>query len=68
MTMVFEHKYINTENHWLLGTVWPFRGCKVEMHPTGFSCDCQKKPRQKCKHIKSVEMGIFGVNLKEYAL
>jgi hypothetical protein len=64
--MIFPHKYINTEGHWMVGTVWPFRGCSVIMDSDGFECDCQKKPRQKCKHIKSVEMGIFGVNLKQY--
>lgn len=66
--MTFEHKYINTQNHWLLGTVWPFRGCEVSMNQNGFECNCQKRPRQKCRHIKSVEMGIFGVNAKEYAI
>jgi len=66
--MIFSHRYINTDGHWLLGTIWQFRGCKVEMHDTGFSCDCKKKQREKCRHIKSVEMGIFGVSLKEYAL
>jgi hypothetical protein len=66
--MIFQNKYINTVNHWLVGTKWPFRGCTVEMNEDGFICDCQKQPRQKCKHIKSVEMGIFGVNLKEYLI
>lgn len=66
--MIFGHKYINTSNHWLLGTVWPFRNCSVTMHPEGFVCDCQSRPRQKCKHIQSVEMGIFGVNAKEYKI
>ena len=66
--MIFQHKHINTNNHWLVDTIWPFRGCSVTMHHDGFSCDCQKKPRIKCKHIKSVEMGIFGVNYKGYKL
>lgn len=64
----FPHKYINTVGHWLLGVQWPFRGCSVTMTEDGLVCDCQKAPRFKCKHIKSVEMGIFGVNEKKYTL
>lgn len=66
--MIFKSKYIDTNDHCFIGIKWPFRGCYVEMHPNGFSCTCQKKPRQKCKHIKSVEFGILGVNSKEYHL
>ena len=66
--MIFESKHINTTKHIFLGTIWQFRDCKVEMVPEGFSCNCQKKPRLKCKHIKSVELGILGVNLKEFKI
>ncbi len=64
--MIFAHKYINTEGHSMVDTKWTFRGCFVTMHETGFSCNCQKRPRQKCKHIKSVEMGILGVGCAKY--
>lgn len=65
---VFECKYIDTSKHIFLGTIWPFRDCKVEMVQDGFSCNCQKKPRLKCRHIKSVELGILGVGQKYYEL
>ena len=65
---IFNSGYINTEYHHLLGMVWPFRGCQVQMFVDGFGCTCQKRPREKCNHIKSVEYGILGVNTKEYAL
>lgn len=66
--MIFSHKYIDTRNHWMVGTIWAFRGCNVKMQDEGFECDCQKKPKLKCKHIKSVEMSIFGVGIKDYKL
>lgn len=66
--MIFSHKYIETYNHWMVDTIWPFRGCSVKMQNEGFLCDCQKNPKLKCKHIKSVEMGIFGVGIKDYKL
>lgn len=52
----------------MVGTTWRFRGCQVEMHNDGFSCDCKKKPRDKCNHIKSVEFGILGVGAVEYKI
>lgn len=66
--ITFKSKSINTEGHYLTGTIWTFRGCEVEMHREGFSCNCKKSPRFKCNHIKSVELGILGVNKKEYLL
>lgn len=66
--LLFESKYISTQNHYMVGTIWPFRGCQVEMHTDGFSCNCKKRPRFKCNHVKSVEFGILGVNAKEYNL
>lgn len=62
----FSSKYIATEHHHLLGVQWPFRYCFVEMVPAGFVCNCQKNPREKCNHIKSVELGILGVNQPRY--
>jgi hypothetical protein len=61
-------KSINTESHYLIGVVWPFRGCEVEMHRDGFSCTCKKRMTYKCNHIKSVELGILGVGQKQYEL
>ena len=66
--MKFPSKYINTTNHCLLGTSWPFRGCEVKMHSDGFDCNCQKRPRIKCTHINSVELGILGVSYKEFKI
>jgi hypothetical protein len=66
--MRFQTRNINTEGHYLIGTIWPFRSAQVEMHSDGFSCNCKKKPRDKCYHIKSVELGILGVDTKEYRL
>lgn len=62
----FVHKSINTQGHWMVGTQWPFRNAVVEMHDEGFTCNCKKRPTAKCNHIKSVELGILGVNAKEY--
>jgi hypothetical protein len=64
----FQSKNINTTSHIFLGTAWKFRNCQVEMVSDGFACDCQKKPRFKCNHIKSVELSILGVNCKEYMI
>lgn len=61
-------KYITTQRHPFVGVVWQFRGCQVEMHEDGFSCSCKKTHREKCKHVKSVELGILGVNAKEYRI
>jgi hypothetical protein len=61
-------KYINTEFHPFIGVVWTFRGCQVEMHKAGFTCTCKDVKKEKCKHIKSVEFGILGVDAKEYKL
>ena len=64
----FECKYIDTQNHFLIGMTWPFRDCNVEMHSEGLSCTCRKNAKYKCNHIKNVEFGILGVNAKEYTL
>jgi hypothetical protein len=61
-------KSINMKNHHMIGTIWPFRGCQVEMHEDGFSCNCKKRLASKCYHIKSVELGILGVGQKYYEL
>jgi len=66
--MIFQSKHINTKNHHFVGIVWPFRGCQVEMLSEGFSCNCKKRAVVKCNHIKSVELGILGVNAKEYKI
>jgi hypothetical protein len=63
---MFQSKHIDTASHIFLGTKWPFRGCEVDMYVEGFVCNCQKQPRIKCNHIKSVELGILGVNSKEF--
>ncbi len=61
VVIYFEHHKITTKGNWHVGTVWPFRGCEVEMHEEGFSCTCKKRPTTKCNHIKSVELGLLGV-------
>lgn len=68
MSVFFKSKSIQTKGHLFIGTVWQFRGCEVEMYKEGFRCSCKTNPRTKCNHIKSVEMGILGVNLKEFKL
>lgn len=62
----FISKSINTQDHLMVGTTWPFRGCEVEMHNGGFSCNCRKRLTYKCNHIKSVELGILGVGQTYY--
>lgn len=62
----FQSKSINTQNHHLVGFTWPFRGCYVEMHNDGFSCNCKTRLTYKCNHIKSVELGILGVGQTYY--
>ncbi len=66
--MIIASKYIQTEHHHMLGAVWNFRNFKVEMIPEGFSCNCKKNSKIKCYHIKSVELGLLGVDSKEYSL
>ncbi len=60
----FEHSKINTRGSHLIGMVWPFRSCKVEVYDEGFNCTCKVRPIEKCNHIKSVELGILGVGQK----
>jgi hypothetical protein len=55
---VYPSKFINTKNHWAVGTVWSAVGSKgneykIEMKDAGFSCDCPAF--KKCKHIKQIE-------------
>lgn len=64
----FTSKYINTLSHQFIGIIWTFRGCQVEMHKQGFTCNCKDARKEKCKHIKSVEFGILGVDMKEFKL
>jgi hypothetical protein len=65
---LFQSKSINTNGHQFIGYVWKFRGCQVEMHANGFSCNCKKRHFAKCNHVKSVELGILGVNQIKYKL
>lgn len=58
----FQHRSINTVGNWIVGTVWAFRSCQVEMHEEGFTCTCKKRPRDACNHIKSVQLGLLGVS------
>lgn len=62
----FTHKRIETRGSWIVGTQWQFRNAVVEMHDDGFTCTCKKKLASKCSHIKSVEMGLFGVGTQQY--
>ena len=62
----FQHRKIETIGNWIVGTIWVFRGCQVEMHDEGFTCNCKKKPRDACNHIKSVQFGILGVGQEYY--
>lgn len=57
-----ELRAIQTQNHFLVGTVWPFRSAEVEMHDSGFTCTCKKRLTYPCNHIKSVQLGLLGVN------
>ena len=66
--MIFPSKHIRTEHHHLLGSIWDFRNFRVTMIPEGFECNCKKNSKIKCYHIKSVELGLLGVDSKEYAL
>lgn len=66
--MIFPSKSIKTADHWMVGTIWPYRGCEVEMCREGFQCTCKVKPRTKCKHITWVEMNILGVNAVEFEI
>lgn len=63
---IFSSSFINTNLHLFVGTKWNFRGCFVEMLDEGFTCNCLKRPRVKCDHIKSVEISITGSMFKSY--
>jgi len=58
----FQHSKITTRGSYLVGTAWPFRGCEVVMHDDGFVCNCKKRLTCVCYHIKSVQLGLLGVN------
>lgn len=58
----FNHKRITTDGNLLVGTVWPHGQFQVEMLSDGFVCNCKKKMKFECYHIKSVILGILGVN------
>ena len=58
---IFPASLINTQNHWMVGTEWPFAKGTVTMHDGGFSCTCQKKPRRACSHIRNVKLRIYGI-------
>lgn len=57
----FQHHKITTQGNYLVGTAWTFRGCQVEMHEEGFTCNCKKRLTNVCNHIKSVHLGLLGV-------
>lgn len=59
---------INFADHFMLDTVWHFRGCQVVMHDDGFGCNCKKKLTEACNHIRSVEYGIYGVGLTHWCI
>lgn len=52
----------------MVGVVWQFRGCEVEMHVDGFSCTCRKNHKEKCNHVKSVEFGLLGVGMPPWRI
>jgi hypothetical protein len=58
----FQHRKIETKDSHFIGMTWPFRNCDVEMHDEGFTCNCKKRLTVECYHIKSVQLGILGVN------
>ena len=60
--MTFNHRHITTDGNMLVGTVWPCGQFQVEMLSDGFVCNCKKKMKFECYHIKSVILGILGVN------
>jgi hypothetical protein len=62
----FQHRKIETVGNWIVGTIWAFRSCQVEMHDEGFTCTCKKRPTSKCNHIKSVELGLLGVGQEHH--
>lgn len=62
----FQHHKINTNGSWIVGTIWRFRSCQVEMFDAGFGCTCKKRPIVKCNHIKSVELGLLGVSQEHH--
>lgn len=66
MITYFQHNKISTAGNHLVGTVWTFRNCVVEMFNEGLSCTCKTKHTTKCNHVKSVELGILGVGQKYY--
>ncbi len=53
-------KWLNSEGHWMVGTVWPVKGStgkdyEVELHDKGFECNCMGFGYHGyCKHSKGV--------------
>jgi len=51
---------MNTENHFMVGVIWPITGSKgntydIELHPQGFDCSCPGFGfHGSCKHVKMV--------------
>jgi len=63
---------MNTEDHFLLGNIWPVEGSKgnsydVELHPSGFGCSCPGFGfRGKCKHVVSVVGRLLEEDIPKY--
>ena len=64
--MIFPASYINTKNHWAVGTQWQYAKGTVTMHDEGFSCTCKKNPRKACNHIRNVKLRIYGTFDEHY--
>lgn len=64
--MIFPASYINTKNHWAVGTQWQYAKGMVTMHDEGFSCTCKKNPRKACNHIRNVKLRIYGTFDEHY--
>ena len=61
MKRYYKSEEINTQNHFLVNTIWPVAGSKkgdeyrIEMHDKGFTCECLGFTyNAKCRHTKQV--------------
>lgn len=64
--MIFPASYINTQDHWAVGTEWIYSKGTVTMHNEGFSCSCKKNPRKPCNHIRNVKLRLYGTFDQHY--
>ena len=70
----FKPAEMNTEDHFMLGTIWPITGSKgnsydVELNPQGFNCSCPGFGfHGKCKHVKSVADTFLCEDVPKYAI